>query len=383
MTVGGALRSLLSGMPETVGTTSERIPVLLCVDVEPDGRFFPPSRPSPWHGFERLVPWMERYRERLEDLTGERARFSWFLRMDPQVAVAYGSPEHVVHAHARAFEALLDRGDALGLHPHMVRWDGARDRWVVDHGDPAWVRTCLEVAFAAYRSAFGRPARHHRFGSGWWSEEALGEAERLGARFDLTAEPGERTGALPSRGVTWTGEFPDFGPVPQEPYRPDPSDARRPAPASARALWEIPMTSGRFVGPRGMRRWAGALRHPARSIRRLGARLGPRAAPGPDAPVRPRLLAMWREWRSPADFWASAEERLREIRLPYLVFTVRSEWPIVPALRARIEPILEHLLVHPLGRRLVFTTPDDLVRRLGLEGDDRGGRGSTSGSRLR
>src|SRR3954468_1240581 len=62
------------------GRRLARVPVVLCVDIEPDDRSTG-SGPKPWRGFERiareLVPPLRR---QLSAATGERAAFSWALR---------------------------------------------------------------------------------------------------------------------------------------------------------------------------------------------------------------------------------------------------------------------------------------------------------------
>jgi hypothetical protein len=142
-------------------------------------------------------------------------------------------------------------GTPCGVHPHMARWVASDHRWVVDHGDQSWVSECVETSFAAYRTAFGAPPEQQRFGAAWWSDEALALVARLGTRFDLTAEPGERNrppDSTPS--VLWRGDFPNVRGIDQVPHRPMhlegvPDD-----------LWEIPLTSeDEWVGGCDLASW--------------------------------------------------------------------------------------------------------------------------------
>ena len=71
------------------------------------------------------------------------------------------------------------------------------------------------------------------------------------------------------------------------------------------------------------------------------------------------VIVMWREWRSPADFWDAAFAAADELESPYLVFTIRSDTPIDAGLRATFDGILDHLDRDPRAERLAFTTPDD------------------------
>lgn len=345
-----------------------RIPLIFCVDVEPDQHFFAPTDPSPWEGFEIFGRWLEEYRDRAAEATERPVRYSWFLRMDPQVEVAYGTPSHVVGTHPGDFERMVAHRDALGVHPHMARWEEADRRWVVDHGSPGWVEECVGMSFESYRTTFGLPPVQQRFGAGWWSEDALGLIRRLGSRFDLTAEPGEYKGTPASSSeAEWRGVFPDFRAVPQRPYRLSTTEAIPARAADPETLWEIPLTSGRRVRPStAVQTSVTRLRHPLRTVRNSlrGAR---RAMSGG---VTPRstldLLAMSRPWRTPRDFWGAVERRLAELDLTYLAFATRSDVPLRPRMWKQVRDILDLLLTDPLAERLAFTTPEGALSSLGL-----------------
>jgi hypothetical protein len=349
----------------------ERIPVIFCIDVEPDDHVYPPESPSPWKGFEVLVTEFVGLRARLSALTGEPARFTWSLRLDPQIAEAYGDPAWIIDHHRDFFDEARGRGDALGVHPHAWRWDRERRVWISDHADTAWVDRCIEISFETYRSRFGEAPSHHRFGGRFVSEGVLAAAERLGARFDLTLEPGE-PGMKPGerQGGIWTGEIPDFGTVPRIPYHPDPADFRRPTGDGVGGLWTIPLSSGRFVPkPRNDRepRMAERLSHPLRTARGVVRRLDRARRPAEGDPRPPYSpLAMWRSWRSPADFWNSAFASLEELEYPYLAFAIRSDIGIRPESEAGFKGIVASLFERREAKRLVFTTPEDALRRLGL-----------------
>src|SRR5262245_15611630 len=79
----------------SVATSSHRDhgkrPVLLCVDVEPEGRAIDPEAPVDWDGFEQVHEYLAGLRPRLAAATGHPAHFSWFLRMDPQIERVHGS----------------------------------------------------------------------------------------------------------------------------------------------------------------------------------------------------------------------------------------------------------------------------------------------------
>lgn len=341
-----------------------RIPVILCVDVEPDEHTFPPEDPSPWLGFERLVEDEPALRGRLSALTGQPAALTWVLRIDPQVAEGYGDPAWVLDRHRRFFDRVHDLGDAVGVHPHAWRWVSDRRQWVAAHDDPAWVDRCIEISFEEFRSRFGEPPRLHRFGSRFCSNEVLATAERLGARIDMTLEPGEPAEEPGRRqGGEFAGVIPDYGRVPRKPYRPDPIDFAREAADGRRPLWELPLTSGRLaLHPRRARRAARTVRHPVRAVQRLSRR----ASDGDRHPPH-RVLAMWRDWRSPRHFWDAVFDSIQGVEHPYLAFAIRSDTPIHEWAARRFEGIMAALPDHPEAGRLVFTTPEDVLRRMGLE----------------
>jgi len=341
------------------------IPLILCFDVEPDEHVFAPEDPPPWRGFEALVDRASSLRRDLAALTGEPARFSWSLRMDPQIAVGYGAPAWAADRYRKELEEAIEAGDAVGVHPHAWRWEDGT--WVADHGDPEWVDFCVRESFEAYASRFGAAPSHHRFGARFVSSRMLATVEDLGGRFDLTLEPGE-PGQAPGEllGGRLTGGIPDQATVPRFPYHPSRADFRVPAPDGTSRLWAIPLSSGQFVGRRRIARTTlQRAAHPVRTgrgaVRRLRARA--RRSPGPAH----RTLAPWLDWRTPVDFWDSAFGSLEDLPSPYLAFAIRSDLPLRRQQRERFDRIMASLRERPEGQRVVVTTPEDAVRRLGLE----------------
>lgn len=133
------------------------LPVVVCWDMEPDLRVLEPGVPGQWAGFEELLARVAALRARLAKLTRAPTSFSWFLRMDPQIAEVWGSPGWVAEHYATALAGLEAHGDELGLHTHTWRWDAEPCTWVRDH-DPAWEEHCLELGLETFEAAFGRPA---------------------------------------------------------------------------------------------------------------------------------------------------------------------------------------------------------------------------------
>lgn len=323
---------------------THRVPVLICIDVEPDEREISLRGREDWRGFEATRRLLNSFRPRAAAATGGPAAFSWFVRMDAQVAAAYDSPAWAAARYAGEFEGLRAEGDELGLHTHPWRWDGGQGKWVADFGDQRWVDHCVRLSFRAFEEAFGRRCASFRFGDRWMNDATLRLVEELGAAFDLTLEPG-RAGApevLP--GERLTGAFPDYARVPREPYRPSPSDFRERADAGARArLWLIPLSTG-LMPP-----WPRAPLY-RRAVWRL--RYGPRRH-------LPLYLAL-----DPAYFRPAAEEILRRPGRPYLCLPLRADDALRPETARRVSDNLDFLLSHTLAARFSFDTPARAVARL-------------------
>src|SRR5215204_4013363 len=96
-------------------------PVLICIDVEPDARDVDVDARPDWEGFEESFRLFDELRPRAEDAVGVPARFNWFLRMDPQVALAYGSAGWAAERYGVRLERLRGAGDEIGLHTHEWR----------------------------------------------------------------------------------------------------------------------------------------------------------------------------------------------------------------------------------------------------------------------
>ena len=190
----------------------KKIPVIICIDVEPDLRAIDPNAESDWVGFEKTLEFFRELRPRLEQVTGSPAHFSWFVRMDPQIAHTYGFPAWPVTRYRRLFDYIAESGDEIGLHVHAWRWDTCSNRWIADMGDQEWVEQCIRMSFEAFEQSLARSCRSFRFGDHWINDATLDLVEELGAWFDLTTEPGLKRPKLPDECV---GSGADFEHVPR------------------------------------------------------------------------------------------------------------------------------------------------------------------------
>jgi hypothetical protein len=253
------------------GRRLARVPVVLCVDIEPDDRSTD-SGAKPWRGFERiareLVPPL---RKQLSEETGTAAAFSWALRMDEQIARTWGSPTWAAEEYREDLDALVAEGDAINLHVHPWRLDEETDEWVVDHR-PDWSARCVSNALDAYEEAFGRPAEAFRSGDGALNSAMLGVLAERGVAVDSTLEHGP-TQWKPFTGERVYGDPFDSWRVPTRPYRSSPTAFPEPDPAGGADPLLMPLLGG----PAKRGPWAGTLvpgTHPTLfAIRLLGTLL--------------------------------------------------------------------------------------------------------------
>lgn len=323
---------------------SDVIPAVLGLDVEPNEFEIPHGRPDPWTGFEQTIAEMRVWRPRLERATGRPVRFSWWLRMDPQVTECYGSPGWVADHYRKELDELRSAGDEIGLHPHAWRWDADQRHWITDHGNADWVRECLEVSFDTYEHAFGMPCTSHRFGSHFISPQIVEFLRERNVPYDLTVEPGARRTNKVDGAQFVTGMMPDQTRSPRMPYRPDPDNPTREAPSGSAAAgpWMIPLTA---INPE--RLYSGP-RRVARRLRRTFQ-------------TRHRTAQLW-EPGDPRIFWELVQADPLARRQPYLAFAVRTDVPLRAQFLTALTQKLEMLEASPLARRLSFVTPAEIVR---------------------
>lgn len=322
-----------------------KIPVVMCIDVEPDAREIDASERAGWRGLAPAYEFFSRLRPELEGTTGSPARFSWFLRMDPQVEHAYGSPSWVVERHPEIFRELESAGDELGLHTHAWRWDEPSRRWVSDHGNQEWVEHCVRISFEAFQRALGRPCRSFRFGDHWMNDETMRLLEELGARFDLTVEPGRKAARVGNRRELCTGSLPDYRSVPRHPYRPSRSNFKEPGFTDGREIQVIPLSTARPGRPA-----VGRLLNLKRAAKYCLSGFRDPLQLNPCSDV--------------SDFRQMLDGILRLRRDSYLAPVLRVDGFSKPQERDNLEQNFRHILNHPLAERLVFVTPAAAVELL-------------------
>jgi hypothetical protein len=317
-----------------------KIPIILCIDVEPLDREIDRFLAKDWDGVEETFRFLSDVRLALAAATGAPVKFSWFFRMDPQIADTYGDPSWVVRRYGKIIEQLEGAEDELGLHTHAWRWDERFKRWVVDHADQEWVERCLRMSFEAYRRAFGRSCDSFRFGDHWMNNATIDLLESLGVRFDLTVEPGMKPAPALVLNELHTGSLPDYTVAPRRAYRPAREDFRKEANATAdRQLWMIPLSTGRPLG-----RFA-TLKRAARAI-------------GIDLRRNGDAYPLNLRFERPL-FGGILEDLFRSDRNQLLVPVVRTG--ALVKFPANVERNMRLVLSHPLVHRFRFVRPAEAI----------------------
>jgi hypothetical protein len=327
-------------------TNGAPIPIVFAIDVEPDDRFVDKRMAPSWTGFEKLHDHVSALRQRISSRMGVTLRFSWFLRMDPQIQETYGDAAWPAIHYADRIDAMIEAQDALGLHVHAFRWDSPRGDWLVDHGNREWVQDCVRVSADAFERSIHRPCRAYRMGDRYLDDSLLAHMESLGGRVDLTVEPGYGGSRSVFLEEPHTGSLPDFSTAPILPYRPSHCDFRRPAESDHRALSILPLSTWKL--PTGM-----AL---ARRVYASALRLRQRM---PEVLTTQRMVTC--ATSLPDFLFRRAIDGVLARPTPYLASIDRTHVGNDPEKLNRIERNLQYLLSHPLAPRFAFVGPEESI----------------------
>jgi hypothetical protein len=322
------------------------VPALMCVDVEPDDFQLPLDGSGTWDGFPATVELMDEFRDRVADVTGARPSVVWFLRMDPQIAGAFGRADHVAERFGDVLTELRSHGDAIGIHPHAFRWSTERSVWVSVLSDVAWTVECIDVAVESFVAAFGERPLLHCFGSSHFSQPIATRLAEHRLLADVTPEPGVVPWHPVREGQELEGEPTDFRGVPRGAYWPDVEDWRRPAREQGLPLLLVPHTS---TAPR---RDGPLPRRIGRSIRR-GFR------------TPPMIINPWMNGDAPTTYWDHVTRALAYRDTTHFCCSVRTDAPSMPATQ-RVRDCLRSFSEHPLVHRLVFSDPIGTCQQLGM-----------------
>lgn len=328
---------------------NKKIPIIFCVDVEPEDRLTDKKNPLPWHGYEATALYLTQIRTRIEKITSFPVHYTWFYRMDPQIEDTYGHIAWPIIHYPDLAEGFVNMGDELGLHIHAYRWDDPLQTWIVDHGNQPWIHHCLSRGFQGFKSALNFPCKTFRFGDRFMNNETMTELQRLGIRYDLTAEPGMPSVPALSLHERHTGMLPDYRGMAHAPYQPASHDWRIPnMKESPGGLIEIPMSSGWGIPAQPSPTWT------AKTQRVLKQLIG-----------RP-----WKPWqpfetvnlaRPTASISPIIDHLLETLENPYIACVIRSSTLYYPEKRMAFEANLTHMLHHPRAQDFVFVTPREAL----------------------
>ena len=335
---------------------SKKIPIIFCVDVEPDPRQLSKDSREPWAGYEAMHAYLQEMRPRLEKATGSPVHFSWFYRVDPQIADTYGAGDWAFQYYKEWIREYAAEGDEIGLHPHGYRGD--EKGWIVDHGNQVWVEHCLDMAFEGFHRNLGYACRSFRFGDRWMNQETFDYLEKKGVCYELTLEPGypvQKSMNPHIKSERATGSLPDTTRMPNFPYRAKPFQYQSPDASCREGMWVIPLSTGQLTYQWG---------RTERIFKSLFQ---------PDQ-VKPKNMTLNLGFGI-NNFLEVVRQLLEVQKLPYLAIVARTDVAVRENLCANMEAHLENLMNHPLRECFVFSTPKEAIDILGYEGRKSGLRG--------
>ncbi|HET6343389.1 MAG TPA: glycosyltransferase family A protein [Myxococcota bacterium] len=325
--------------PRRAGRSRAIVPIVFCVDAEPD-EFKPRvDDRSAWNHVEVCLSRLEAYRERLSEATGRPAAFTWAVRADPQLETIYGNSAWGLQYYRAEWRRLADAGDDVALHPHPQRWCEARGRWYGGQEDAGWAEHVLHTAHAGYLETLETLPQTLRFGNRYMTTALARTAEALGFRHDLTLEPGYagRTPNHPNHAIA--GPCPSYLDAPREPYQASRDDCLLPADVDRDGMWMIPMSTSPVVTD---------LPFSERDYWRF------ESAPGQAYETLHLCVA-------PTLFERALERTLMELGRPYLAVVIRCDM----VHQRETWENLETLRRHPWARHFAFTTAGGLLTQLG------------------
>jgi hypothetical protein len=331
------------------------IPAFLSIDVEPDAFQISADRVDHWPGYAATCGFIATLRRELERVSAAKASFGWYYRMDPQIEQVCGRADYAMAAYPERVAALREQGDYFGVHAHPLRWSSGRRLWVHDFGDPQWLRDCTQFALAAFAACNGSPAKLFRSGAGFLSNDIVDVLDRNEVAVEASLEPvagwGLRVATVASAvdKSPMVGAYTNCVSAPRTPYYPSRADFRKDGADTARRILMLPVSTGVGVlPPRGL---------VAAMKRRLRRDPSPREA----EPVRV-LYPSEDDWTA-SGFWDLVNHQLRSMERPYVSLGIRTDR--FDSIRSsHVCRVLSELTRHPLGKRLRFVNPLDVLDRI-------------------
>jgi hypothetical protein len=327
--------------PRRAARSRAIVPILFCIDAEPD-EFKPRvDDRSAWNHVEACLSRLEAYRERLTEATARPAAFTWAVRADPQLETIYGDSAWGLRHYRTEWLRLAGAGDDVALHPHPQRWCETRGRWYGGQEDAEWAEHVLRTAHTDYSETLGCLPQTLRFGNRHMTTALARTAVALGFRHDLTLEPGYagRTSGHPNYAIA--GPCPNYLDAPREPYQPSRHDflVAGDGEGDRDGMWMIPVSTT-----------------PVGTDLPFSERDHWRFEPAPGQVYETLHLCV-----APALFERAVERTLMELGRPYFAVVIRCDM----VHQRETWENLETLRRHPWARHFAFTTAGGLLTQLG------------------
>ena len=213
------------------------LPVVVGVNLEPDVRVTTNDGSSTWDGVDPTMALVEEWRA-----SDPAIPVTWLWRCDAAIAQGFGDPGWALRRWQPQIVAAIDRGDEVGVHPHLWRWSDPLKTFVSDAANDAWKALSIRTAADTFQREIGVPVRTSQMGDGYFDPPILRALVDGGFTVDLTIEPGgkPRTHMVHTEFVT--GTMPDRRRTPHRPFRPSWKNPCRPG-RHAAPLWALPLTT--------------------------------------------------------------------------------------------------------------------------------------------
>lgn len=222
------------------------IPVHLCVDVEPNDREVAGDPTADWSATEPCINLLEEFRAKAQAASGGPVHINWFIRLDPQIADAYGRADYAFYRYGPIWDRFQAAGDGIGIHVHA--WRKQTGGWLADHGDEKWIVQCVKQSLDVFERCMGRRVTMYRTGDRFLNNALVALLDKAGVAYDLTVEPGLPAAPAMKAGEHATGELPDYSNAPRHPFHPSFFNFQRPGRWFSRRIRLIPVSTG-CIGP--------------------------------------------------------------------------------------------------------------------------------------
>ena len=221
--------------------------VIICCDTEPDQPqnggldYNVHFGKHTWGGIEKGIPGAREIAQSIEDDEGNNAKITWFLRSDEQIKELYGDPAWMVRNFMDIWKDCVSRGDEIGWHPHLWRWNERIKSWYPELENKEWIENCMEEGYQKFPKEFKLVSS--RMCWNFHNNITMNKMDGLGLKVDITAMPGQKS--IKSSYESADSVYYDWEITKEKTYFPSRSDYRREAGINERSLdiLEIPLTN--------------------------------------------------------------------------------------------------------------------------------------------